>query len=56
MKRPTMKLSHIMSKYIWEAYCLFQSLHDENLSLDIISKIRGLVLVLFFQISMFVKR
>jgi hypothetical protein len=22
-KTPTMKLSHVMTEYIWEAYCLF---------------------------------
>jgi hypothetical protein len=34
-----------MSKYNWEAYCLFKILHDEHLYLDIIPNINGLALI-----------
>ncbi len=54
LKRLAMKLSHIMSKYFWEAYCLFEILHDENLYLDIISNIDGLAsfsIFIFFKLE-----
>jgi hypothetical protein len=57
LQKPIMKLSRIMSKYFWEAYCLFEILHDENLHLDIISNIDWIgYSTIFFKFECFVKR
>lgn len=57
LQRPTMKLSRKMSKYFWEAYCLFEILHDENLHLDIISNIDWIGFsTIFANFECFVKR